>query len=155
MYKYFFHQEQDEWKEFEEEKKDYTGLKIGNLTINSGSGEGNANTQDSTSEQQQGYDSGNDSEKKVGPWKRLDVDAAPEEQIPPPKQPEPAKPPPSKTSAQSTTTSAYVPPSLRGQQLQQQQQQSLQPSRLRSKVAPDIHNEEYFPTLAGSKSDRR
>lgn len=144
-------QEQDEWKEFEEEKKDYSGLKIGNLTIGS-SGEGNANTQDNTTEQQQGYDSGNDSDKKVGPWKRMDVEAAPaEEPAPPPKQPEPQ---PAVAKPVEPTRSTYVPPSMRGQQ-QQQTQQPLQASRLRSKVAPDIHNEEYFPTLAGSKSDRR
>lgn len=124
-------------------------MKIGNLTISS-SGEGNTNTQDNITEQQQGYDSGNDSEKKVGPWKRLDVET--EEPVQPQKQPEPQLPP---TKPSEPSSNVYIPPiRLRGQQ-QQQPQQPLQPSRLRSKVAPDIHNEEYFPTLAGSKSDRR
>lgn len=151
----FVLQEQDEWKEFEEEKKDYSGLKIGNLTISS-SGEGNTNTQDNTQEQQQGYDSGNDSDRKVGPWKRVETDEQQQPAPPPPKQPEPQPP---KTNEQPAAAAvpksgAYVPPSMRGQP-QQQSQQPLPPSRLRSKVAPDIHNEENFPTLAGTKPDRR
>lgn len=138
--------DQDEWKEFEEEKKDYTGLKIGNLTINSNA-EGASGNPENNPEQQQQYDeSGNEIEKKVGPWKRMDnkeeVEVVKEE-----KKPDPV---PIVTTPNVTSGGTYIPPSLRNQQ----PVQPLQPSRLRSKVAPDIHNEEFFPCLSGSKDKK-
>ncbi|KAF5278040.1 hypothetical protein FQR65_LT15812 [Abscondita terminalis] len=36
-----------------------------------------------------------------------------------------------------------------------QQQQQIPPSRLRSKVAPDIHSKEYFPNLTSTKAEIR
>lgn len=141
FYKYLINillkiQEQDEWKEFEEEKKDYSGLKIGNLTISANS---DVDESDSNTDQQQPqYDeSGNEIEKKTGPWKRVDTEIAEKEEKKPVEQP----PPP-------VTDNKYKPPNLRMQQPVQ--------TRLRSsKMAPDIHNEEFFPTLSGSKSDRK
>lgn len=56
-----------------------------------------------------------------------------------------------KTEPPPTSTSVYIPPSLRNAP----QQQQVQHPRNRGKTAPDIHNEEYFPTLSGSKSDKR
>ncbi|KAI4467567.1 protein cdv3 [Holotrichia oblita] len=132
-------QEQDEWKDFEEEKKDYTGLKIGNLTINP-NGEGTTDGTQNSDEQQQRYDeSGNEVDKKVGPWKKMDVP-----EPPPEKEEKKTEPPP-------TPSGVYISPGLRNvQQLQQ-----VQHPRNRGKTAPDIHNEEYFPTLSGSKSGQR
>lgn len=137
-------QEQDEWKDFEEEKKDYTGLKIGNLTINTNA-DGSSGSAENNSEQQQIQydDAGNEIEKKVGPWKKVDVEVVEKEE----KKIESQPPPPSQIVSSG---GAYIPPSKRNQP----QQTAVQPSRLRSKVAPDIHNEEYFPTLSGSK-DRK
>ncbi|CAH2003615.1 unnamed protein product [Acanthoscelides obtectus] len=88
-----------------------------------------------------------ESERKVGPWKRIEHnEAQPQVEEPPQeKRPEPQQP--------NVVKGAYVPPSMRagagggGPQLQQQH------SRLKSKVAPDIHNEDFFPTL--SKSDHK
>lgn len=133
--------EVDEWKDFEEEKKDYSGLKIGHLSI-SGNGEGSAGNADGNSEMTQGSDDGgNEPDRKSGPWKRVDteVSAAPPvvEEKPVEPQPAPARP----------AASGYVAPHLRNQTVQQQQ-----PSRLKSKAAPDIHNEEYFPTLSGGRT---
>ncbi|KAJ8968198.1 hypothetical protein NQ317_006800, partial [Molorchus minor] len=108
--------EQDEWKDFEEEKKDYTGLKIGNLTIN-------PNAESST---------GQEIEKKVGPWKRIDATVEIQEEQP--KVEKKVEPQP------NVVKGAYVPPSMRNIG-----QTPIQPSRLKSKAAPDIHNEEYFP----------
>lgn len=59
-------------------------------------------------------------------------------------------PPPPVTPAPASNV--YLPPGLRNPQ---QQQQPSQPRNLRSKAAPDIHNEEYFPSLATSKADQR
>lgn len=123
--------EQDEWKEFEEEKKDYTGLKIGNLTIGQNA-DGIVNPAESNNENQQNDEIGQDSDKKSGPWKRVEVAAAaaaPEE--------------PKKEVAPPAKVGTYVPPNMRFQQ-----NRHLQPSRLKTKAAPDVHNEELFPTLA-------
>lgn len=84
-------------------------------------------------------ESGNDQDKKSGPWKRM---ASSEQPAPPPEPEKPVEPPPSRA-----TTGGYVPPHLRNQTASQ----VSQPSRLKSKTAPDIHNEEFFPTLSGSK----
>ncbi|KAJ3647535.1 hypothetical protein Zmor_019406 [Zophobas morio] len=134
--------DQDEWKDFEEEKKDYSGLKIGNLTIASPP-EGSTGATEASTEQQTGCDeAGPDNEKKVGPWKRVDVEVQ-EEPVKVEKKPEA---PPVKTIG-----GAYVPPSMRNQS----QQAPVQPSRLRSKAAPDIHNEEFFPTLSKTSDHRK
>lgn len=136
-------QEQDEWKDFEEEKKDYTGLKIGNLTINS-SAEGTQGVPEASTEQQPGSEeTGFDVDRKVGPWKRVDVEVMQQE--------EPAKVEKKAVEVPAKQGGAYVPPSLRNQS----QQPQVQPSRLRTKAAPDIHNEEYFPTLSKTSDNRK
>lgn len=129
--------EQDEWKDFEEEKKDYSGLKIGHLSITTAA-EGSGGSSDGSSEVPPGADeSGNEPDKKSGPWKRVEQAPVTEHQ------------PVEKIveQPQRQSTGGYVPPHLRNQSSQQQ------PARLKSKTAPDIHNEEFFPTLSGSKSE--
>lgn len=97
--------------------------------------EGAVGAKESVDEQQDDVEPGQEMERKVGPWKRIDANAeVPEEpkpQIVEEKAPQPQQ-----------KTSSYVPPSLRnaGQPVVQQ-------TRQRSKAAPDIHNEEFFPTL--------
>lgn len=149
----------DEWKDFEEEKKDYTGLKIGNLTINSELE--NQNTgQDSNYEQQETtYDeAGNEVEKKVGPWKRMgneSTGSAATTQGQQQTQADYSRVEERRQESAPTTnvvSGTYVPPSKRNQP---SQPQSMQSSRLRSKAAPDIHNEEYFPTLSGAKEQKQ
>ncbi|KAK2584817.1 hypothetical protein KPH14_007130 [Odynerus spinipes] len=126
-------EDEDEWKEFEvEEKKDLRGLKIGNLSVKE--------TIDVESDDERGTgDNSSDGEigeggTKSGPWKK------PEQ----PHQPEPvevvAPPPP---PAPVTTGSSYKPPHLRNPQ-----PMSASPRPRAKNVAPDIHSEEYFPTLS-------
>lgn len=62
--------DQDEWKEFEEEKKDYTGLKIGHLSSNPNQETHSANPEAGSGEQTDGGDNGAESDRKPGPWKR-------------------------------------------------------------------------------------
>lgn len=131
--------EQDEWKDFEEEKKDYTGLKIGNLTIQSPT-EGSGGAKESVDEQQPEVDFGQDSEKKVGPWKR--IDAAEVQEEPKAVVEENIQQPPQKQS--------YVAPNFRNSG-----QPPVSQSRHKSKVAPDIHNEEYFPTLSKTSDHKK
>ncbi|XP_030750660.1 protein CDV3 homolog [Sitophilus oryzae] len=140
--------DQDEWKEFEEEKKDYTGLKIGNLTINADQ-ENNLNNQDAGSgDQQDGADSNQDCEKKPGPWKRIDVqtDAVIEE---------PPKPVEKKPETPSTNLQAYKPPSLRYSTSQPSTNYPRTKASRFGSTAPDIHNEEYFPTLSKSNESKK
>jgi hypothetical protein len=65
-------QEDDEWKEFEEEKKDYTGLKIGNLQIE---GEGMAGEGEEEEDQEMEENEAGEMvpKRKVqsGPWKMV------------------------------------------------------------------------------------
>ncbi|XP_018320158.1 protein CDV3 homolog [Agrilus planipennis] len=135
--------DQDEWKEFEEEKKDYSGLKIGNLTINSQ--EGSSGNSENTSEQRPGEEGGGEFERRTGPWKQISAQHAEQEEKKE-KKPEPVSQP-----TPTSTPGAYVPPSMRNQP----PQQTLQTSRLKSKTAPDIHNEDFFPSLSSTKTDRK
>lgn len=130
--------EQDEWKEFEEEKKDYTGLKIGNLSINQNN-DGTQGNADPNSEQQPGEEGDQQSEKKAGPWKKIEemMEAAPP---PPPKVEEKPKP--------LNKSGTYVAPYLR------LQVQSRTPKPV-VRGAPDVHNEEMFPTLSKTNDYRR
>jgi hypothetical protein len=65
-------QEDDEWKEFEEEKKDYTGLKIGNLQIEGEgmSGEGEEE-EDQEMEENEAGEMVPKRKVQSGPWKMV------------------------------------------------------------------------------------
>lgn len=171
-------QEADEWREFEEEKKDYTGLKLGHLSIsnnpageggNSGvdigddggsqdGGDGEDGGQDGDGNTNEGSCAGKQHQHHSGPWKRVDqhkqkdkVVVEQKENGQPEKVQHDEEPP-------KRSTGTYVPPSMRNQQLRGSSQSSsgggsgreLQPMRMRGAraAAPDIHNEDYFPTLA-------
>ncbi|XP_032691444.1 protein CDV3 homolog [Odontomachus brunneus] len=125
-------EDEDEWKEFEEEKKDYSGLKIGHLTVND-SLDAESDDERGTGENSSDGETGEGGTKHTGPWKKPDL---------PPETPEvtaPPAPPPS-----TTTGSSYKPPQLRN--LITFINSGAPRSRGRN-VAPDIHSEEYFPTL--------
>lgn len=135
-------QDQDEWKDFEEEKKDYTGLKIGNLTITANSENSSTGGNKENAELQQEDEPGQEVEKKAGPWKRIDVNNEVEvEKV--------VEVRPIETNLPNVKSGAYVPPSLRFSGQTPAQSRNVN----RSKAAPDIHNEEYFPTL--SKTDHK
>ncbi|XP_076180120.1 protein CDV3 homolog [Ptiloglossa arizonensis] len=126
-------EEEDEWREFKEEKKDYTGLKIGNLTLNE-SIDVDSDEEKGTGDNSSDGESGEAGTKHFGPWKKPDV---------PPPQPEvvevAAAPPP---PPQATSGSSYKPPHLRNVQTV-----AASPRQRGKNIAPDIHSEEYFPTL--------
>ncbi|XP_077257400.1 protein CDV3 homolog isoform X2 [Temnothorax americanus] len=129
--------DEDEWKEFEEEKKDYSGLKIGHLTVNDSvdaesDGEGGA------------FEIGSDGEiveggaKHTGPWKKREaVPEAPAAVAAEVVEPTPPAPP----AAASSTGSSYKAPHLRNQPT------FASPRPRGRNIAPDINSEEYFPTL--------
>ncbi|XP_045457644.1 protein CDV3 homolog [Melitaea cinxia] len=118
--------EEEEWKDYEEPVKDYTGLKIQVLQGNAGAQESG---RDSSAE-----DSAPENTKNKGPWnKPVEVEqAAP-----------PAPPPEEKVKSQPST---YVPPQSRNRDVEPVRRHAS------SKNAPDIHNDDYFPVLgAGGK----
>lgn len=88
---------------------------------------------------------GEDGEKRSGPWSKKDEaatantasDAATAR-----KKPEPVE-------KKEPGTSKYISPALR----HEQQQQLLRPVNLRKGLLPDIHNQEYFPTLGAAKAE--
>ncbi|KAF7418939.1 hypothetical protein HZH68_001592 [Vespula germanica] len=128
-------EDEDEWKEFEvEEKKDLRGLKIGNLSVKE--------TIDVESDDERGTgDNSSDGEigegtAKIGPWKKPEAPQQAEvvEEVTATAAAAPA--------AQTTSTYSYVAPHLRNPV-------AMSAPRPRAKnVAPDIHSEEYFPTLS-------
>lgn len=136
--------EEDEWKEFEEEKKDYTGLKIQNLQINEFDGDGDDDDGDDEDILEENEAGELVPRKKTasGPWKMI---KQPENVEPKIKEEKVEKPEPS-----SSTSSSYVPPQRRNQLLQRETYQTS--LRVKTKGAPDINNEEFFPTLSASKT---
>jgi len=124
---------EDEWKDYqEEERKDYTGLKLGLLQITDddqldGDGEGGEYGSDGelTAESQD--------RSKSGPWKKVEDDV----EKPVVKQPIQEKAP---------VSSVYVSPALRNAQM-------LKATKLKKGVLPDINNEEYFPVLGSAKPE--
>lgn len=133
---------EDEWEDFkEEEQRDYTGLKIGQLQIT-----------DDSDESEGGADGeGQDDDKRVrksGPWNKKAGEggsgsssstnnnaAAPEK--------EPVAPPAEKTNV----SKLYISPAMRNQQA------TLKPINLRKGQLPDLANEELFPTLGSVRPE--
>ncbi|XP_055547702.1 protein CDV3 homolog [Wyeomyia smithii] len=120
---------EEEWKEFEEERKDYSGLKLAQLNIseedhnqaNFGADEGGATPGETDGEKSNAESA---ERKASGAWKKVDSTDTTEKQQPQPQAPQ-----------------QYVAPGLKN-------------LRLKSKKgAPDLKNEEFFPTLGADVSD--
>lgn len=119
--------EEEEWKEYQEPVKDYTGLKIQVLQGGNGAPE---TGRDSSSE-----DTAPEGGKVKGPWNKPQVDT---EQAPPP-------PPPVEEKPRESKPAAYVPPSSRVRAPEASQRRNQV-----GKHAPDIHNDDYFPVLGAT-----
>lgn len=140
-------QEEDEWKDFEEEKKDYTGLKIQNLTLieSEGGDEGIDDGEDGENGEMEENEAGELVPKRkvqAGPWKVVSQPQVQEEvveKVVEKKQEEPS----------TKGSGSYVPPHVRN--LAQQPSHHIG-SRLKNKAAPDVNNEELFPTLSAAKN---
>lgn len=121
---------EDEWKDFkEEERKDYSGLKIGQLQIHDD--ENYSGTDGDGADDGDGEDGDGE---RSGPWRKVAAEAnlntiqESEE----------------KEKVVANPSNVYISPALRNQQ-------ALRPIRLKKDALPDIHNEEYFPTLGAAK----
>lgn len=171
--------EEDEWKDFEEEKKDYTNLKIQNLQISETANADNGDGDDDENEMVENEEGVMVSRKKQpsGPW--MSVPHAPQAEEPVREEVRPMAPPPTDGGGGGGGIggkSGYVPPHLRGGNAPSQyapptsfspspssgysssysssmHHQPLSSSRFKSRAAPDITNEAYFPTLSASNTD--
>ncbi|XP_043288569.1 protein CDV3 homolog [Venturia canescens] len=122
--------EEDEWREFEEEKKDYTGLKIGNLAVTDNT-DGESEEERGTGENSSDGEATEAGGKQSGPWKKQEL----------PEQKETVG------EAPPAGGGSYKAPHLRNVS---SSVSTSSRSRMR-KVAPDINSEEYFPTLSGKQ----
>lgn len=129
----------EEWKEIEVERKDYSGLKIGQL-INEDElhqqddGDGNDDDDNDGSDNYSSYES-----KGNGPWKKV-IPAEEVTQIPMPA-----------AAPASGGSSVYISPALRNSQ----NVSALRMNKLRKGTAPDITNEDYFPTLGAARPEEQ
>lgn len=125
---------EDEWREFKEERKDYSGLKIGQMQIK----DDYSDYSDDNGEENEGGDVSKG--RKTGPWNKGSAKKETEQQPPQQPKPEPVQPEKSKL---------YISPALRNQA----NQPLLRPINLRKGAAPDLANEEYFPTLGSVRPE--
>jgi len=139
-------QDDEEWLDYRENNKDYTNLKIENLTI-----------EEPVKEEEEETEINEDGEvvKKAkdesGPWNKdkvaggaqvVVVEEAPQEQEP-------------SSSMPNVVGGSYVPPHMRGQPAggaSPAAETRRQPPR-RMRAAPDISSEVYFPSLSSAAED--
>ncbi|KAM7345820.1 protein CDV3 homolog isoform 1-T1 [Cochliomyia hominivorax] len=127
-------QAEDEWKEIEEEqRKDYSGLKIGQLTLNDEDDETDSEGQDEDGESDGNQNNDSTKRSEDGPWKKV-IPAEEVTQIP--------------MEMPKPVSKVYVSPALRAAQ------QGLKP-KPRSKAAPDITNADFFPTLGAARPEEQ
>uniref|UniRef100_A0A182QDE1 Protein CDV3 homolog n=1 Tax=Anopheles farauti TaxID=69004 RepID=A0A182QDE1_9DIPT len=127
--------QEDEWKVFEETKKDYSGLKLAQLTIAEDAQ--NNDTDNGGDSNDPNYDSeGRDNEERDPnkPWNKVDV-AAKEKAAAAAAAAAVADPP-------ATTSNIYISPAMKSLMAKQ---------KLKKGIAPDLQSEEYFPTLGQEK----
>lgn len=121
----------EEWKEFEEERKDYSGLKLAQLTISEQEGGEETGGKDGGSAgdgEGEGGEAGTGNVKS-GAWRNVEsggADSAEKQQQ-------------QQQQQQRPGSSVYVTPAMKN-------------LRLKKKgVAPDLKNEEFFPTLGAEQ----
>jgi len=138
-------QNPDEWVEIEEKADaDYTGLKIQSLRLEER--EAAAKEENAAGEDEEtGKNGGAGSE---GPWKKLEAAPVVEKDNTTEVVSE------SKEST-PTGTGKYVPPSVRAAQRQAAQQSSAPMRKRNNKLAPDVNDQESFPTLGGGMGSGR
>lgn len=121
----------EEWKEFEEERKDYSGLKLAQLTISEQEGGDESGGKDGGSMGDgdgEGGEAGSGNSRS-GAWKNVDADSAEKQNQQQNQQ----------QQQQRAGSSVYVTPAMKNMRLK------------KKGVAPDLKNEEFFPTLGAEQ----
>lgn len=128
----------DEWVEIEEKADaDYSGLKIQSLRLEEREAAAKEENGGGEDDEDGKNGSGND-----GPWKKVEVAPVVEKDNTTEVVSE------SKEST-PTGTGKYVPPSVKAAQRQAAQQSSAPMRKRNNKLAPDVNDQETFPTLGG------
>jgi len=135
---------EDEWDDYHENKKDYTGLKIENLKVEEEVEE------EEEEEEEMNEDGEMVSVKKgeSGPWNKKSGSKNNSTDLPDEKIPEPAPAP-----TANSKSGGYVPPHLRGGNAGSAPIERRPMARGRVKNAPDINSEVYFPSLSSGADD--
>lgn len=126
---------EEEWKEFEEERKDYSGLKLAQLNITEGDGAGGGEDGAASGDGDGDREDGESGDRKSGAWRKMDgsaADAAGKQQQ---QHQQLAQ------QEQRAASSVYVSPAMKNLRLKGK------------KGAPDLKNEEFFPTLGAEVPD--
>jgi len=144
-------QEDEEWEEYRENKKDFSGLKIENLNVQ----EAQPEAEEEETEINEDGEVVKVKKDDSGPWNKANATAAPTTNHEPQQQDLYVKP---DTSIQNTNVVAgsYVPPHLRGSAAAAAAAQPVAPrSRRGNKAAPDISSELNFPSLSMAAEDSK
>lgn len=145
--------EDEEWDDYRENKKDYTGLKIDSLTIEDHAPEEEEEETEINEDGEVVVKTKNES----GPWNKLGGSATNEAQQDLIQEPEP-KP---NLQTPNVVGGSYVPPHMRGAGAGGGGQASssgepttvMKRSSRRNYAAPDITSEVYFPSLSSAVED--
>ncbi|XP_025423575.1 protein CDV3 homolog isoform X1 [Sipha flava] len=130
---------EEEWNEYQEEIKDYTTLKIQNLTTDSPYYSDNNDKEDDVEFEENEAGEMVPKRKNPGPWKVHEP-----EPTPPTNAPEPVV-----EEKKEVKKNAYVPPAHRNNF------QGGPRSAPRSKTSLDVKDEDMFPTLQGNNTVKR
>jgi len=138
-------QEDEEWDDYRENKKDYSGLKIESLTV----------ADQAPEEDEEETEINEDGEvvkvkkDESGPWNKLTGSGASEVQQDLIQEPEPS------IQTPNVVGGSYVPPHMRGGggSAPPPSAETRRPLPRRNKAAPDINSEVYFPSLSSAQED--
>jgi len=143
-------QDDDEWDDYRENKKDYTGLKIENLVI-----EEPVKVEEEETEINEDGEVVKVKKDESGPWNKKDGEnrGSMEHQETP--EPE-VKQNPIMMEQPNVVGGSYVPPHMRGAGGASTPDRNPEPRRTvprRMRAAPDISSEVYFPSLSSAAED--
>merc|ERR1719220_1545422 len=136
----------DEWDDYRENKKDYTGLKIETLVIEDPE-------KPVVEEETEVNENGEVVKKKdeAGPWNKKDGERSNSSEVESPVVE--SKPLPGAVTEQPNVVGgAYVPPAMRGSAAQPSATEARKPPR-RMRAAPDISSAINFPSLSAAAED--
>jgi len=139
-------QDDDEWDDYRENKKDYTGLKIETLVIEDPE-------KPVVEEETEVNENGEVVKKKdeAGPWNKKDGERSNSSEVESPVVE--SKPLPGAVTEQPNVVGgAYVPPAMRGSAAQPTATEARKPPR-RMRAAPDISSAINFPSLSAAAED--
>jgi len=143
-------QDDDEWDDYRENKKDYTGLKIENLVIDEP-----VKVEEEETEINEDGEVVKIRKDESGPWNKKDSEnrnSVEDKDTPEPE----IKQTPIMIEQPNVVGGSYVPPHMRGAGGGSTPDRNPEPRRTvprRMKAAPDINSEVYFPSLSSAAED--